>query len=561
LVISFKSNLAIPFTLRSEIMESSDCHTTLKLSFSFCQLSQLNRLSNLLLMASIIALPGNIVLQANPIVAQEIAQSPSLNKNNNTIYVDPQGGDDAQLGKKSSPLQTITQALKIAAAGSTIQLATGTYSAKTGEKFPLVLNNRIILQGDPQNQGYKTIIQGDGYFTSPTGAGQNVAIAVLKDAGGITGITVTNNHSRGHGIWVESANPQIVSNTLTRNGSTGVSVNGQSSPLIKNNYFYNNLGNGLLVYGTSQPQVIKNTFEQTGFGISLVQDAAAKISENLFDGNRIGIILEGSSQGTLRHNKIINSGEAGLMAIAESHVDLGTDHEPGNNVFRSNRKLDIQNATSSEIVAVGTEVRGETQGDINFERGTFVASNANHDNPLQDSAKDLAPLPPLPSRDDAVQPETQSKLAPLPPLPPRGDLAQPEAPTTIEPAPADLPPPPPVIASSTGDNNTGDNNKELVFRSSSDFSDSEPENSNVLPVPSPPTISSSSSAVQVKYKVLVEVLDDDEAEEVRSLYPEAFETILGGESWLQVGAFSNRDKAKRAEQNLVDLGLATYLLE
>jgi hypothetical protein len=172
-------------------------------------------------------------------------------------------------------------------------------------------------------------------------------------------------------------------------------------------------------------------------------------------------------------------------------------------------------------------------------------------------------LPPLPSRDDAAQPETPSNaLAPLPPLPFRGDTAQPEAPSTIESAPADLPPPPPVIANSTSYNNTGNNNKELVFRSSSDSLESaEPENSNVLPVPSPPTISSSSSAAQVKYKVLVEVLDDDEADEVRSLYPEAFETILGGESWLQVGAFSNRDKAKRAEQNLVDLGLATYLLE
>ncbi|MEN9521516.1 MAG: hypothetical protein RLZZ381_4104, partial [Cyanobacteriota bacterium] len=259
------------------------------------------------------------------------------------------------------------------------------------------------------------------------------------------------------------------------------------------------------------------------------------------------------------------SSEAGLTAIAQSRIDLGTDHEPGNNVFRSNRKLDIQNATDNEIVAVGTEVQGETQGDINFERGAFVASNIDRNRSLQDSAQDLAPLPPLPTADDAAQPETQSKLAPLPPLPPRGDFARPEAPTTIEPTPANLPSPPPVIASSSDDSNDSDidnNNKELVFRSSSDSDDSSDlDNSDILPVPSPPTVSSSSSTAPVKYKVLVEVLDDDEADEVRSLYPEAFETILGGESWLQVGAFSNRDKAKRAEQNLVDLGLATYLLE
>jgi parallel beta-helix repeat protein len=534
-------------------------HITSK--WRFMGLNRVNQVNHLLLMALILMLPCSILLPTAPSSAQEPIPSPTLSKNNNIIYVNAQAGDDQQSGKKTSPLQTISHALKIAPAGSTIQLAPGTYSEETGETFPLVLEHQITLQGNPRDQGYKTIIQGDGYFLSPTAAGQNVAIAAVKDAGKITGITISNNHSRGHGIWVESANPQIISNTLTRNGNTGVSVNGKSAPLIANNYFYNNSGNGLLVYGTSQPQVTKNTFEQTGFGISLVQNAAAKITDNLFDGNRIGIILEGNSQGTLRHNEIINSGEVGLTAIAESQVDLGTDQEPGNNIFRSNQELDIENASSHEIVAVGTEVRGDTAGEINFERGEFLASN---NQAAPDLAPDLAPLPPLPNRgdtNDTALPEAPPKdssealLPLLPPLPPRLDEPQSSAaPTTIEPPSPDLPPPPPVIASTTG-------NKELVFRPSDDAV----ESADVVPIPYPPTVSSSastvSSAAQVKYKVLVEVLDDDEADEVRSLYPEAFETILEGQPWLQVGAFSDRDKAKQAEQNLVDLGLATYLLE
>ena len=497
-------------------------------------------------MALAIALSWSMLLQIDPILAQEvissdvIVQSPSLNKNN--IYVNPQDGDDRQEGKKSSPLKTITQALKIAPAGSTIQLTSGTYSEETGETFPLILQNQITLQGEPQNQGYKTVIQGDGYFISPTGAGQNVAIAVIKDAGSIIGVTVTNNHSRGHGVWIESASPQIISNTLTRNGNTGVSVNGKSSPLIKDNYFYNNSGNGLLVYGASQPEVIKNTFEQTGFGISLVQDSVAKISENLFDGNRIGMILEGNSQGTLRNNEIINSGESGLTAIAQSRVDLGTDLEPGNNIFRSNKKLDIQNVTSNEIVAVGTQVQGDTQGEINFARGTFVASNNDsNDNPFQN-------LPPLPERLD------EQALVPKPQIKPAE-------------TPSNLPAPPPVTASNPG-------NKELVFTPNSSSSAIVPD---VEPVPFPPQFNSTAlnannaqvsslsdvlgSRPQVKYKVLVEVLDEGEADEVRSLYPEAFKTIFQGESWLQVGAFSNWDKAKRAEQSLINLGLGTYLIE
>ena len=496
-------------------MESSKSQLTAKLNFRLLK-SMLRQTAGLLAVIFLFAAPH--WLQSEPVVAQTVAQSPSLSKN--TIYVNSKDGNDAETGKKSAPLQTITKALEIAPAGSTIQLAAGTYSEDTGETFPIVIKDRITLQGDPRNQGYKTIIRGDGYFVSPTAAGQNIAIAALKDADTIAGITVTNDSSRGHGIWIESASPKIISNTFTRSGNTGVSVNGESAPQIEDNYFYNNSGNGLLVYGTSQPKITNNTFEQTGFGISLVQDAAAQITDNQFDGNRIGIILEGNAQATLRNNEIINSGESGLTAIAQSRVDLGTDEEPGNNIFRSNKKLDIQNATSNEIVAVGTEVQGETAGDINLERGSFVASTA------EDTFRDL---PPLPSR-DTPKPVPQ--------------------PAAIEPAPSNLPTPPPVTTNNTG-------NKELVFRSPP-ASTIAP---NVEPVPFPPSINTTPNPALVKYKVLVEVLDEGEEGEVRSLYPEAFETVYQGEPWLQVGAFSNLDKAKQAEDNLANLGLATYLIE
>ena len=482
----------------------------------------------LLLTTSALTLPYSYFVR--PTLAREaIAQSPSLSKN--IIYVNPESGDDSQTGKKLAPLKTITQALKIADAGSTIQLASGTYSEATGETFPLIIAQQITLKGNSSNQGYQTIIQGNGYFVSPTGAGQNVAIAALKDAGGIIGVRVTNSHSRGHGLWVESASPKITSNTFTRNGNTGVSVNGNSSPIIEDNYFYNNLGNGLLIYGTSQPEVTDNTFEQTGFGVSVVQEAAPILTKNLFDSNRIGIIFEGDSQGVLRDNEFINSTESGLTAIARSRVDLGTDSEPGNNIFRSNRKLDIQNATSEPIPAVGTEVSADVVGEVNFDRGTFIATRKNT----------LRDLPPLPNQPNQPIPR------PLP-LDPPAPLPAPE------PTSPSLPAPPPVLENSTG-------NKELVFSPSSSTSARVPD---VEPVPFPPQINYSalgSRASQIKYKVLVEALNEVEESEVRSLYPEAFKTIYQGESWLQVGAFSNWDKAQQAERTLVDLGLETYLID
>ena len=130
------------------------------------------------------------------------------------------------------------------------------------------------------------------------------------------------------------------------------------------------------------------------------------------------------------------------------------------------------------------------------------------------------------------------------------------APTPVIETPSNLPAPPPVITSNTA-------NKELVFTPSSSDSTLIPD---IEPVPYPPEIdrsasSSAYSSAQVKYKVLVEVLDNSEESEVRSLYPEAFETIYQGEPWLQIGAFSNWDKAKSAEENLVQLGLETFLID
>ena len=518
-------------------MNSGDYQLSSRHYSNLSRLLLKNRYVTWLSIALTIFIAHKMALQTQPALAQvKIAQSLSLDKN--IIYVNPKTGDDSQNGQKLSPLKTITQALKIASDGTAIKLALGTYSEETGETFPLVIKNKITLKGNAESQGHKIVIKGGGNFVSPTGAGQNVAIAALRDAEGIIGVTVTNEHSRGHGIWIESSSPNIVSNTLTRNGNTGVSVNGNSSPLVENNYFYNNSGNGLLVYGTSQPEVIENTFEQTGFGVSLVQNAAPTLTSNHFDSNRIGIILEGDSQAVLRNNEIINSAESGLTAIANSRVDLGTEAEPGKNIFRSNQKLDIHNATERQIVAVGTEINGNIEGDVNFDRGEFIAE--------ADTSRDLPPL--LPPLDNNPPPQ--------PDLPPA---------TPSETSSVPSPPPPP-------EKNT---NKELVFTapSSSDVSTPEPEPVPFLPQINNSAISSNSSQISslsdvlgspgaaVKYKVLVEAEDDYDQKEVRSLYPQAFATVYQGKSVLQVGAFNNWDKAKQAQRSLEGLGLDTHILE
>jgi parallel beta-helix repeat protein len=542
-----------------------------------------------LLLALTFPLPFN-----NLVLAQSLnAQSP-ITSETNIIYINPETGNDSHGGTESSPLKTITKALQIAGDNTIISLARGTYSEATGERFPLIIKSSVSLQGTSGGQGHNVIIRGGGYFISPTAAGQNVAIAASKSAKEIKGITVINPEHRGHGLWIESASPTVSHSSFINNGNTGLSVNGKSSPIITNNYFHNNNGNGLLVYGTSKPQVKDNTFESTGFAVSIVQNAAPILVGNKFSNNRIGVILEGKSQATLRNNQIENSQEYGLVAIANSQADLGNTEEPGNNTFRNNRKLDIQNATSNAILAVGTEINGHTEGNIDF-RGDSTPIIANNqldrDEPKsltlnvtarqQSSSSDTNSLP------SNLSSLSSNETLPAPkPIPVPSSL--PESSTTTS---------SPLISPPTSANNSVENSnkdtKELVFTApSSDSQASDNSNSVMNPpttlshnsitennLPSQPspittlprnritTLSdvfssqSSSTINQTQYRVLVETNNNSQQSQVRSLYPDAFTTVYQGKSMLQVGAFSNKSKAENAVRSLIDLGLNSFILE
>ncbi|MEY3223337.1 MAG: hypothetical protein RLZZ203_2193, partial [Cyanobacteriota bacterium] len=63
------------------------------------------------------------------------------------------GNDKTGNGTAIAPWQTITQALEASPPNSVIILAPGTYSAKTGEVFPLMLKPGVAIQGDISNKG------------------------------------------------------------------------------------------------------------------------------------------------------------------------------------------------------------------------------------------------------------------------------------------------------------------------------------------------------------------------------------------------------------------------
>ena len=80
-----------------------------------------------------------------------------------------------------------------------------------------------------------------------------------------------------------------------------------------------------------------------------------------------------------------------------------------------------------------------------------------------------------------------------------------------------------------------------------------------IPIPvstldNPPHNSVASKLPTKSYRVIVRVSNDSQASQVRSLYPQAFQTVYQGKSILQIGRFSSRQNAENTLQNVENLG-------
>jgi parallel beta-helix repeat protein len=328
-------------------------------------------------------------------------ESNSQPSSSQILFVNPMMGNNVSGdGSQRSPFRTITHALQVAQPNTVIMLAPGTYSADSGEAFPIVMKPNVTIQGDPSRHGRGFVIRGGGTFLSPTSAGQNVTL-LGADQGQLLGVTVTNPNPRGYGLWVESSNPVVRGNTFTGNTHDGISTVGNSAPLIQDNLFTQNGANGITIFGRSQPEVRQNAFEQTGFGINVAENAAPLLVENQVSQNRIGVLVQGNAQPTLRGNRIEANREDGLTAISNSQPNLGTNHDPGNNVF-ANNPVDLNaNATSQAIPAFGNQLAGDRlQGEVDLAGTTPLsppaspAANRFATNPATAAPNAIAELPP-----------------------------------------------------------------------------------------------------------------------------------------------------------------------
>ncbi len=513
----------------------------------------------------------------------------------NILYVSSTGGSDTGgNGSDRAPFKTLTYALSVAPPKTAILLAPGTYSAQSGEKFPLMLRSSVTVQGNPNTRGQNILIKGGGDFISPTSAGQNIAI-LGADGAGLSGVTVTNTNYRGYALWIESSSPIVVNNTFSGSTHDGISVVGTGRPTIGGNFFSKNGANGMTIFGSSRPEVRDNTFENTGFGVNVAQNASPLLIGNKITRNKDGVVVQADARPVLRNNYIESNQRDGIVAIARSLPDLGTSAEPGGNVIRNNGQYDVNNAAKGQVIpAYGNQLlSNRTTGSIDV-AGTFsppppiaasslqlTPDRASRTGGPETSLPAYTPGPLTPRTQRAPQPprvENRStppntQLQPL--LPPRNTNSVPAATGAIA-----IPVPDPD-ARSVPEISV----RQPVLPPNFDNSNSVPSDGK-LPVPGrsipigrggyvpadlggnsvPDSGDSAPSldrarALGFRYRVVVDAESQDARQKMQSLVPDAFRTFSNGRSVIQAGAFREIEKAEELAQMLAQNGLNVRIEE
>ncbi|MEG4803762.1 DUF1565 domain-containing protein [Microcoleus sp. ARI1-B5] len=520
---------------------------------------------------------------------QLLSQAPESDIN--ILYVSSNGGSDTGgNGSDRSPFKTLTYALSVAPPKTAILLAPGTYSAQSGEKFPLMLRPSVTVQGNPSTRGQNIVIKGGGDFISPTSAGQNIAI-LGADGAGLSGVTVTNTNYRGYALWIESSSPTVVNNTFSGSTHDGISVVGTGRPTIGGNFFSKNGANGITIFGSSRPEVRDNVFEDTGFGVNVAQNASPLLIGNKITRNKDGVVVQADARPVLRNNYIESNRRDGIVAISRALPDLGTSAEPGGNVIRNNGQYDVNNAAKGQVIpAYGNQLlSNRTTGSVD------VAGNFSPPPPIGGSAlQQAADRPPsIGGPETSLPAYTPGRLTPRverAPIAPPAPVSRRQAPASTQLRPLL----PPRNAAPAGEG-TGaiaipvpDPDSRSVRESSvqqpmipPNFdSSSSVASEGKLPVPgrniplgrggyvpavlggnSLPDVRDSSpsvdraSALGFRYRVVVDAESSGARQKILSLVPDAFRTFTNGRSVMQAGAFREREKAEELLQILTANGL------
>ncbi len=294
-----------------------------------------------------------------------------------TLYINPTTGNDSASGTQSAPFKTLTNGLRQAQAGTTIQLATGTYNSASGEIFPLQVPSLVKIVGNEANLGTGILIEGSGQYSSPNEALQNITFLLSNNAE-LRGVTVTNLASRGSGAWIESTNATVANCTFTKCKREGIFATGNANPVILNNTCIANDGNGISLARNSAGEVRGNICTKAGSGISIDGNATPRLIDNKISENRDGIIISVNAQPILRNNLIEKNTSSGISVTGKAFPNLGNSNEPGGNIIRNNGQFDLANFTNPILVliSIGNElIPAKVKGQVKIDGSLAPGGN------------------------------------------------------------------------------------------------------------------------------------------------------------------------------------------
>lgn len=160
-----------------------------------------------------------------------IAQVPT--NHSTLLFVNQVLGNDASGdGSARSPFRTITRALQVAQPGTAILLAAGTYTAQTGEQFPLVIPAGVTLQADPSASGQPIRIRGGGEvaIASPgrsSGSRGNHVAVLGQSPDNIVGIEIQNPDGEAFMSSVQGVSVRPRSNVVENAASPSANPSGR----------------------------------------------------------------------------------------------------------------------------------------------------------------------------------------------------------------------------------------------------------------------------------------------------------------------------------------------
>lgn len=486
------------------------------------------------------------------------------------LYVNPvSGNDDRSSGNALSPLRTITYALEIAPPNTVILLAPGTYNSNSGESFPLRLKPGVTIQGNPDTRGDGIVISGGGAIDL-----LNVTL-VAADRSGLVGVTVTN--PEGYGLWIDSASPSILSNTLTGNRQDGIAIGGSGSPIVRGNRLIDNHASGIGVAGTSRADIRENTVEGGDVGLAIAENAVPLVMSNEIADNADGVVIRQNAQPILRGNVITENDRYGVVIRDRAQPDLGTADDPGGNTIRDNDENDIENAAQQVIQAFGNDLEDDRiHGQVDFSGGaqpvlvsaTRSASHPTPTVPVRDFGQVLSTRPVIAPQAASLAPKSPTATTRSIALPAASETTEidrvssgsplPKLPTSLAALPSVSPfsPPPTMSPEQSLSGTERVPSLGVLPVPDVDIPIGDAGDESFIALQPPSQISQPNRiAANLRYRVIVEAHSVRERAAIRAIAPDAFSTFINGQEVVQAGAFRELDRAESLVEQLQDLGL------